>query len=251
MRISEFETCPEHSNKFVTGAAFSVGGHVVEISVVNEYNVDIGCGSNGLNCLGAGSLEIVIDGVKTNHGGDFKLNHGKDIRVLAFNTFYQCSRKWYDFDVASDAKSAPKKQGRGLRTPDAAPGVFDIITGLKNSMIDKVECDKWIEDRMRFGDLFEQPGHYSTIIVQTEDISFHVEYKQESERCNAHNLDVWVSSVSPQLMRQTWKGVIGETRNAPTVQKDLYDRDEVLKFPDDEAYEVVSPSSNKCKSCAH
>ena len=118
-------------------------------------------------------------------------------------------------------------------------------------MIDKVECDKWIEDRMRFGDLFEQPGHYSTIIVQTEDISFHVEYKQESERCNAHNLDVWVSSVSPQLMRQTWKGVIGETRNAPTVQKDLYDRDEVLKFPDDEAYEVVSPSSNKCKSCAH
>lgn len=68
----------------------------------------------------------------------------------------------------------------------------------------------------------------STIIIQTKDLSFHVEYKQESERCDAHSLDVWTSALSPHFLDQHWEGVIGETKEAPISQQDIYNRTEML-----------------------
>ena len=247
MRISEYDSCPAESNAFVTAAAFSFfddagKARTVEVNVVNEYNTNVGCGhgADKKNCLGDGSIEIVIDGKKTSFGGDYKFLDGSG-RILAFNTFSECSRKWYDFDLDATNK------GRSLRSM----GVFDVIGGLKKTMINEDVCGQWLAKRVKNGDLFEQSGHYSTIIIQTEDVSFHVEYKQEHERCNAHSLDVWMSSVTPRLMDQEWQGVIGETKNAPTTKKDLYSREEMLKFPDDESYEVNSPYTTKCKACAN
>jgi hypothetical protein len=74
--------------------------------------------------------------------------------------------------------------------------------------------------------------------------------KQENERCSAHSLDVWMSEVSPALMVEDWEGIIGETK-APLTgpKKDLYSRQEILKFADDAAYEALSPFSTKCKGC--
>ena len=50
-------------------------------------------------------------------------------------------------------------------------GVFDVITGLKDTMIDKEQCDLWINERMRWGDLFEQPGHYSPPSMQLQCVA--------------------------------------------------------------------------------
>ena len=253
MRISEYETCPKNSDTFVSGAGFTFfdkkrrESHKLEINVVNEYNVDIGCGREGFPCLGAGSLELILDGTKIVTGGNCKFSDGSG-KILAFNTFYQCSRQWYDFDVAG-----PEKKGSGMlrdsRRLAADEDVFETLSGLKNTMIDQEVCEKWVADRKTYGDLFEQSGHYSTIIVKTEGITFHVEYKQENERCNAHSLDVWMSSVSPSLLMEDWEGVIGETKELTSATKDMYKRNDVLKFSDDADYEVNSPFATTCRGC--
>lgn len=123
------------------------------------------------------------------------------------------------------------------------PSVFDVIDGLKKTMMDEQACDHWLFERKLYGDLFVQPGHFSTIIVETADITLHIEYKQESERCDAHSIDVWISSVSPSLLEETWEGVIGETKN-PAFEANL-------KFADEADYEVKSPFDNRCKGCVN
>jgi hypothetical protein len=257
MRVTQFEGCPDHSDTFSSGAGFTFFDEKkqamakVEINVVNEHSVDIGCGSDSKACLGAGSLEILIDGQKIVVGGDYQFEDKKSGRVIAFNTFYQCSRKWYDFDVIPEDKFSSLRDSRDRRLA-TLPGVLDVVNGLKGTMIDKEVCGKWIADRKQLGDLFDQPGHYSTIIIAMDSVTFHVEYKQENERCNAHSLDVWMSAVSPSLLKEDWEGIIGETK-APLVgeKKDLYDRKEVLKFSDDADYEVSSPFATHCKGCAN
>jgi len=244
MKIQQYESCPSDPVNFVSavGLTFTKGSKKrrIEISVSNAYNVNVGCGANSVaHCLGAGSLELLIDGVKHVVGGDYTFKDGTG-RIVAFNTFYHCSRKWYDFDVRPSVISETSlRSGRRLDQPS----VFDVIDGLKKTMMDEQACDHWLFERKLYGDLFIQPGRFSTIIVETADITLHIEYKQESERCDAHSIDVWISSVSPTLLEETWEGVIGETKN-PEFEANL-------KFADEADYEVKSPFDNKCKGCVN
>lgn len=261
MKINNYETCPDHSNTFVSGAGFTFfkngkATKKIEVNVANAYNVDVGCGhSNSQNCLGAGSLELIIDGVKHVIGGDYKTKDG-EARITAFNTFHQCSRKWYDFEVrpVEDLNHGNISARTGRALASSEPDIFDVINGLKNTMIDQVECEKWLNDRQAYGDLFLQPGHYSTVIIKTADLTLHLEYKQETERCNAHSIDVWISSASPSLLEQKWEGVIGETKDVDYVPtgKELVmgNRIATLKFPEDKQYEVNSPFSTRCMGCS-
>jgi hypothetical protein len=75
---------------------------------------------------------------------------------------------------------------------------------------------------------------YSTIIVQTDDITLHLEYKQENEPCDllahSHSIDVWISSFSIRirlmfgsplsaraaLVGETWEGVFRWFDSVPT-----------------------------------
>jgi len=250
MKVSQFEGCPTGSDAFCSGAAFTFFDsekrktRMIEINVVNEHHVDIGCGAAAKSCLGDGSLEILIDGKKINSGGDFTFEDGTG-RVLAFNTFYQCSRKWFDFDITPVSRFL---RHRSLATAPL-PGVFDVVSDLQDTMVNKEVCNKWVEERKLLGDLFEQAGSWSTVIVKTDDVQFHIEYKQENERCNAHSLDVWISKVSATMLDEPWEGIIGETKTPSNEKKDSYGRDEILKFVDDAAYEVQNPFSSHCKGC--
>jgi hypothetical protein len=87
----------------------------------------------------------------------------------------------------------------------------------------------------------KQVTSYSTIIVKTDSVTFHIDYKQENGHCNAHSLDVWMANVSPSVLLENWEGVIGETKEETDEKKDKYDRKQVLKYADDSAYEVNSP----------
>jgi len=184
-----------------------------------------------------------MDGKKISSGGDFTFEDGTG-RVLAFNTFYQCSRKWFDFDITPVTRFL-----RHSRRLAALPGVFDVVSDLQDTMVNKEVCNQWIEERKRLGDLFEQAGRWSTVIVKTKDVQFHIEYKQENQRCNAHSLDVWMSKVSTPMLDETWEGIIGETKAQVNEEKNIYGRDEILKFADDVAYEVQNPFSTRCKGC--
>lgn len=256
MRIQEYEECPAESNKFVSGVGFSLFkkgqfgrqiSHQIVVNVVNEHMVQTGCGTEATNCLGNGSLELIIDGKKFVYPGDYQFKDGSG-RVIAFNTYYECARKWYDFDI-TPAEQDQETSLRAHRKLNSFPGVFDVVRGLEDTMVDKQACDEWIEDRQKKNDLFHQAGEWSTIIVKTDRISFHVEYKQEHKRCSAHTVDVWIASVSPDLYDEDWEGVIGETKDPANHGGEKVERTEFLKFPDDESYEVTGPSSTKCPGC--
>ena len=163
------------------------------------------------------------------------------------------SRKWYDFDVRP-SETSPSTSLRTSRRLDQ-PEVFHVIDRLKKTMIDEKVCNDWLDERKKYSDLFNQPGRYSTIIIETADITLHMEYKQEDERCDAHSIDVWISSVDPALLDETWEGVIGETKTISLkpngAEANKYNRKEVLKFADDADYEVSSALSTSCKGCSN
>ena len=258
MKVQKFETCPEESDTFITGVGLSTFGdipHRIEINVVNINDNNVGCGFEG-NCLGYGSLELAIDGKKILNPQDYHFQDGSG-RVIAYNTFFPCSRQWFDFDISpaatklGAATSSSTAEMRAL----AAPSIFDVLGTIRNTMVDKESCDEWMDKRRHNGDLFAQSGRWSTIVIQTRDISLHVEYKQESERCTAHDLDVWISAVNEETYnKEHWEGIIGETKNVNFKREGDFKemkRSKALKYRKDQAYEVVSAFSTKCRACVN
>jgi hypothetical protein len=90
LRTQAYENCPAESNTFISGVGINIMNRMIEVNVVNPYSVGVGCGSEAeQNCLGGGSLELIIDGVKHVIGGDYTFKDGSG-RIVAFNTYHQC-----------------------------------------------------------------------------------------------------------------------------------------------------------------
>jgi hypothetical protein len=263
MKTQKFDECPVGSDTFLTGVGLTVFGttkkHQVEINVVNPYTVNTGCGNeankaNDYGCLGAGSLELVIDGHKVVQSVDMPFDDNTG-RVIAFNTIGMCSRRWFDFDITPVKERGlrhGKKSGRALDVMQGA-GIFDVLGSTKDTAVDKDRCSAWTAERKERNDILKQTGTFSTIIIKTEKISFHVEYHQEWERCSAHSLDIWISDVKPDVVEEQWEGVIGETKDLgydnQKGERRYMSREQALQFKNDEDYEVVSPYSTSCKAC--
>jgi hypothetical protein len=263
MKTQKFDGCPVGSDTFLTGVGLTVFGtrdkkHQVEINVVNPYTVNAGCGNeavkaNDYGCLGAGSLELVIDGHKVVQSVDMPFDDNTG-RVIAFNTIGKCSRRWFDFDITprEDRSLRHGNSGRKLDVMLGA-GIFDVLGSTKDTAVDQDGCSTWIAERKARNDILKQTGTFSTIVIKTEKISFHVEYRQEWERCSAHSLDIWISEVKPDVVEEQWEGVIGETKDLgydnQKGEKRYMSREQALQFKNDEDYEVVSPYSTACKAC--
>ena len=267
MKITEFEGCPADSNKFVTGLGLTVFDkktgnplHQIEAAVANEHSVDTGCGfaaekGNDYSCLGAGSLELIIDGRKVTHSIDMPLSNGGTI--LAYNTIASCSRRWFDFDL-TPPEDVVLSRGRNLRNEEeGVGGAFNIIDGMKDTTIDSDTCTEWTTARKENGDLLKRTGTWSTVVIKTEQLTLHVAYKQiqNTEGCNAHVLDMWIQEVSPDVYLENWEGVVGETKDMSyhyTVgdPQQRMSRTEALKYITDEEYEVIAPLTTKCQACA-
>mmetsp|Transcript_13318 Transcript_13318/g.19208 ORF Transcript_13318/g.19208 Transcript_13318/m.19208 type:complete len:594 (-) Transcript_13318:126-1907(-) len=253
LRFKEFETCPKGENMFVTGTTISLNhlsglpfkkpevAHTISIMVNDEDKFFPGCQSGV--CLGDGSLKISVDGnTDITSPGDYKI--GNDgVRVIAHNTLSACSRKWYDF-VEHDMGVSEDERGRLLEkmTP------LEFLNGDKGDMLDPKKCTSWMKDRARDDDLFSQEGGWSTIHIKTPTISFHVEYRQNRETCNSHNIDAWISEISPVLLDEEWQGVLGETREEkfyPDGKLVTSERSYLLSAKDDKDYEVDGPFGDK------
>jgi hypothetical protein len=94
MKIQHYESCPSDANNFVSavGLTFMEGSKKrrIEVNVANAYNVGVGCGADAVShCLGFGSLELLIDGLKHVVGGEYTFKDGTG-RIVAFNTYYPC-----------------------------------------------------------------------------------------------------------------------------------------------------------------
>jgi len=249
MRFGKFDSCPKNEDMFVTASAMTIFrqntygesqvAHSIVVEVVDENDVSPECQSN--TCLGNGSLRILVDGVQIAQPGDFPLENIGG-RVIAFNTYAACSRKWYDYDTDFDGNGALRTE-RKLE----AHVPTDYIIQSRGEMVDSEECDGWLKDRVANNDLFAQVGHWATIHIKTPLVSFHVEYRQGSgnvEGCAFNSLDAWISDASPDLEAQQWKGVLGETRY-PKFYSDgkqiANDRSVLLAGKNDEDYEVDGP----------
>ena len=115
--------------------------------------------------------------------------------------------------------------------------------------------DRRSQEVLRYLSAARALHYYSTLVVHTDTISLHMEYKQENGRCRAHPLDTWFSSVSPLLLEQTWEGAIGETKHLSykpqheQQQPKSVQRLEALKYGKDSDYEVNSLFSTRYKGC--
>mmetsp|Transcript_23300 Transcript_23300/g.26827 ORF Transcript_23300/g.26827 Transcript_23300/m.26827 type:complete len:115 (-) Transcript_23300:220-564(-) len=105
-----------------------------------------------------------------------------------------------------------------------------------------------MDDCVTHDDLFLQTGTWETVHIETPLISFIVEYRQsngEAEGCNFQSLDAWITDASPEILEETWEGILGETR-LPKFYADgnhiLNDRGMILLGKGDCGYEINEES---------
>jgi len=236
--FNEFDTCPEHENMFVTKASVSLrnSNNQITVGVLDKDNFLPGCADNTV-CLGEGSLGLEINGHFIRSPGEYELANNAG-RVVIHNTYASCSRKWYDYVVST------KNNLRNLISNDYQESAMDLLLKHKGEMLDPEDCQSWVENRRQNGDLFSQNGSWTTVHVETNDISLHMEYRQANDACNSHLIDAWISKISPELLAQEWKGILGETRypklNADGSQIES-DRNALLAGQNDADYEVEGP----------
>jgi len=252
LRFGKFDSCPKKENMFVTGTAITIFRqetfdknnivHSIVVEVVDEDTLPIDCQSEV--CLGNGTLKISIDGNDIMQPGDYPLaNVGG--RVVAYNTYAACSRKWYDYEKVSDTVDAIFSTARELGS-EKVP--VDYVIESRGEMVDAAQCEGWLNDRIVKNDLFDQGGYWSTVHIRTPLISFHVEYRQggngKDMSCDFNSLDAWITDASDKITGQEWKGVLGETRYPKFYadgKKITSDRDMLLVGKEDEDYEVDGP----------
>ena len=260
MKFHKFEDCPTDENIYVTGISIQIREsrrlvHNVIIRVREEDSFFPGCGveGDGSVCLGEGSLEVIVNGNIQRIPGDYFVssdNGDGGIRVIAHNTYDVCSRMWHDYIIPQQGDIPSQESGnRRLSVSQETPLSF-LSEGLGQSLNPKI-CAGWIRERAEYDDLFLQPGGWSSIDIETPLASFHAEYRQNlpdenvAGSCHSHNIDAWMSKVSPKLESQKWRGILGETRHIKTDKatgsKIMNDRDSLLVGGRDSDYEVSGP----------
>jgi hypothetical protein len=275
MRLQSYEKCPKYGNNFVSGFGLTLyknrkPTNRIDVNVINPYGVfplDSSCGDlKQKHCLASGSLEVSIDQKRYVVGGDYRFVDGSG-RVMVFNTNYNCKRRWQTSNAGmqsetsgpSNEESSINSQNKDVLSSSRRLGDLNenadalaYLESMGGSMINENACKEWIEERRKWNDLFDQPGRHATIVIQTESISLHLEYKQQYQPCTAHSIDAWIISISPSLLDEPWEGVLGETKDLSYTsrqkEQEITDR-AVLKFSKDKAYEATAPNSFRCKAC--
>ena len=115
-------------------------------------------------------------------------------------------------------------------------------------MVNAEACALWLEERELKDDLFLQAGGWTSIIIESPIVSFHIEYRQSHGHQTgvpSHSIDAWMSSFGPVFKRDEWQGILGETRYKKfyedTGEQITGDRTELLRGPFDSDYEVDGP----------
>jgi len=253
LRFNEFDTCPANENMFVTESSVLLrdSKNRITVQVLDKTQVSPGCAHETV-CLGEGSLGLKINDMVIRSPGEYELANNAG-RVVIHNTYASCSRKWYDYVVGSK-DNVRSGANRALIHNDYQETAMDLLFKNRGDMLDPLECRSWLEKRAENGDLFTQNGSWTTVHIETNNISIHMEYRQADrqagDECKYHLIDAWISKVSPKILDQDWKGVLGETRypkydsDGKEIDKD---RKALLVGQKDKDYEVKGPYATEFK----
>jgi len=248
--------------------------HDILISIKDEDQVFPGCNNDSEPCLGFGSLQLTIDGIVYDKPDNYPISN--NLRIVAHNTYAACSRKWFDYDKGIQLREHEEGQGvvRRLfgnrkRKLFSTKKPMDFIKNARQYMVAPHMCEDWMMKRTLNGDLFQQMGGWSTIYIETPVVSFQVEYRQVRKRraangggtglpqdmeilgiqvpgtekkCISHVLDAWLTHASPDMRRERWDGILGETRTLRLNDQgyEVLENRELLLMGSDVDYEVGS-----------
>jgi len=104
VKFHHFDSCVGEDGMYITSMAYDIqrssptetdNNHQVLVSIIDESQVFPGC-PDGQVCLSDGSLQLIIDGETWTQPGDYRVSD--DLRIVAFNTYDACARKWYDYE---------------------------------------------------------------------------------------------------------------------------------------------------------
>jgi len=170
-------------------------------------------------------------------------------------------------------KNAERTGGRRLDAPpttrrlDFTP--IDFVRYAREHMVEPMMCKDWIQNRASHDDLFDQTGGWTTIYIETPLLSYHVEYRQIEKAsaigggsglpqdlhvngvyfpgtettCVSHVLDAWLTHAAPEVKREHWDGVLGETRGIKLDEDGdpIRENRNIILSGSDVDYEVTGP----------
>jgi len=254
MQFKRFDACPADANMFISGISFSTfdtndNSMNSNILIATTPDTIPECRNDpNLVCLGDGTLHISLDGGKSFISAPGDYHYSSQNRVVAHNTYGACSRKWHDYEISdNNSKGHSAVRAGGRRTTMYEKKPLQLMADTKQTMIDPLECNSWIEDRINNVDLFQQRGEWSTIYIQGPFASLHIEYRQSdwfNPTCRFQSLDSWMTTVSARLEKTEWHGILGETKNKvydASRNQIKSDRSQLLRGKDDADYEVEGP----------
>jgi len=176
------------------------------ISITDESKVFPGCPNDGEICLSDGSLQIHIDGQVYTQPGDYRVSD--DLRIVAFNTWEACARKWYDYEdgihrhdayynnlavhrrkLLNDTQNQNNQSKWSLwdlwsphrRSLLSSQTPLEFIRQDREHMVKPAECSPWLEVRTTRDDLFEQQGGWAMVYIETPYARFQVQHRQVSK----------------------------------------------------------------------
>eukprot|EP00547_Thalassionema_nitzschioides_P017286 CAMPEP_0194249430 /NCGR_PEP_ID=MMETSP0158-20130606/20457_1 /TAXON_ID=33649 /ORGANISM="Thalassionema nitzschioides, Strain L26-B" /LENGTH=568 /DNA_ID=CAMNT_0038985947 /DNA_START=392 /DNA_END=2098 /DNA_ORIENTATION=+ len=281
MQFQEYPSCPPDENMFVSGLTFSLNNNNNKSDDDNDLKENENTSSTSIMiittpeaieecrsdpdavCLGEGTLHLSFDGGKTfvSNPGDYHFGKAGNSRVVAHNTYAACSRKWHDYEVSRQDKEGKIKNRLGGRrtTVHDEKKPLQLLSDQQASMIDPKECQEWMDDRLSKNDVFQQKGHWSTLYIETEQVSFHVEYRRSDwfqPACDFQSLDAWMTKVSDEMESTSeWSGILGETKykiyDATSGEQIMADRSLLLRGKDDADYEVSGPFGTEFQAASN
>ena len=157
---------------------------------------------------------------------------------------------WNDY-IIPQQKTIHSQESENRRLSISQETPLSFLYGGLGQSLDPDICAEWIWERAEYDDLSLQSGGWYSIDIETPLASFHVEYRQNlpyknvAGSCYSHNIDVWMSKVSPKLESTKWSGIFGETRyskkNKETKSEIMNDRYSIIVGERDSDYEVYVP----------
>lgn len=159
LKFHQFPSCPAHEDMMISGLGlyieppaaagdegYSEEGHSIQIKV-NEDKFTPGCPKTGGTCLGEGSLEIIVDGDSITQPGEYVYGRNETaVRVIAYNTFASCSRRWFDFNeqASSNTDHLGDRKRILFRGKKPAEILFDSASKLLDADGKCVETFAWM-----------------------------------------------------------------------------------------------------------